>query len=235
MRHKLEVVILAAVLTIAGTREAFRQFGELKSAATDWTRTSILGNLLVFAGGTTESPVAPSQTILLAETYHDCKGERSRPAAQAGRPASQPKAASAEHAKTSGSQSENSPDQRGLGALAQNLDAARQHGSREQLIVKLIPQVSEIAKTLGTEFDGREATETTVRARTLGEAGATHTRIAMELKKLGLRRVYVRVAKIESVPQVTPQDASLPVTSFDLNSFFYASHVSLGCDSELLN
>src|SRR5947209_2487871 len=106
MRHKLGVVILAAVLTIAGTREAFRQFGELKSAATDWTQTSIPGNLLVFAGGTTESASAPSQTILLAETYKDCKGERSRPAAQTGRPASQPKAASAEHAKTSESQSE---------------------------------------------------------------------------------------------------------------------------------
>jgi hypothetical protein len=34
---------------------------------------------------------------------------------------------------------------------------------------------------------------------------------------------------------VAPQDASLPVASFDLNNFFYASHASLGCDSELLN
>jgi hypothetical protein len=39
----------------------------------------------------------------------------------------------------------------------------------------------------------------------------------------------------ESAPQVAPQDASLPIAQFDLNNFFYTSHASLGCDSELLN
>jgi hypothetical protein len=184
-------------MTIAGTREAFRQFGELKTSVTDWTRTSILGNLLVFAGGTTESPGAQPQTILLAQSYTACKGERSLFATQQSRPASKPKAAASEHAKTSGSLAENSLDPRGLDALAQSLSAARDKGTREQLIVKLIPQVSEIAKTLGTEFDAHEATETTVRARNAGEAGAMRTRVATELKKLGLRRVYVRVAKLE--------------------------------------
>jgi hypothetical protein len=251
-------------MTIAGTREAYRQFGELKTSVTDWTRTSILGNLLVFAGGTTESPGAQPQTILLAQSYTACKGERSLFATQQSRPASKPKAVSAEHAKI-----ENSLDPRGLDALAQSLSAARDKGTREQLIVKLIPQVSEIAKTLGTEFDAHEATETTVRARNAGEAGAMRTRVATELKKLGLRRVYVRVAKLEgeqrdgnvlmaqlpetfalelkslaglpaapaseSAPQVmAPQVESLPVEQFDLN-FFNASHASLGCDSDPLN
>jgi hypothetical protein len=98
MRHKLGVTILAAVLALAGTREAFRQFSELKTSVADWTRTSILGNLLVFAadGAEAGSPQQPS-TIFLAETYLACHGEKSHSAAS--RPASTTKAASAEHAK----------------------------------------------------------------------------------------------------------------------------------------
>ncbi|MDT7542249.1 MAG: hypothetical protein QOE33_2153 [Acidobacteriota bacterium] len=265
MRHKLGVVILATVMTIAGTREAFRQFGELKSSINDWTRTSILGNLLVFAGGGAEASGAQSQALLLAETYTACKGQRSSPATQTSRPASKPKAASAEHMLIEKSLVEKSPDTRGLEGLAQSLSAARDNGSREQLIVKAIPQFSEIAKTLGAEFNEREAEKTTFRA---GESVATRTRVVAELRKLGLRRVYVRVAKMEGSPrEVNVFHAHLPETfalelkslaglpdattnesahtvapqeaSLPLDQFdrnlFYVSHASLDCDGDALN
>lgn len=200
MRHKLGVVVLAALMTVAGAREAQRQFGELKSSVAEWTSASILGNVLVFAGGAPENPAAPSQTILIADarTYSNCKGERSPSAVQTSRPASQQKAAGAGNARTQKSPSETTSDARGIDALAHSLAAAaRDEKSSERLIVKLAPQVSEIAETLGGRLDEQVAAQTAIRARQSGEAEAARARVAAELKKLGMRKVFVRVATTE--------------------------------------
>ncbi|MDQ3908606.1 MAG: hypothetical protein M3268_09730 [Acidobacteriota bacterium] len=200
MRHKLGVVVLAALMTVAGAREAQRQFGELKSSVAEWTSASILGNVLVFAGGAPENPAAPSQTILIADarTHSNCKGEHSPAAAVlTSRPASQQKAAGAEHARTEKSPSETTSDVRGLDALAHSLAAAREQKSREQLIVRFAPQVSQIAEAWGEQLNEQVAAQTAIRARQTGEAEAARARVASELKKLGLRKVFVRVATTE--------------------------------------
>jgi hypothetical protein len=197
MRHKLGVVVLAALMTVAGAREAQRQFGELKSSLAEWTSASILGNVLVFAGGAPDSSTTPSQTILIADarTYSNCKGSHSPAAVQTSRPASQQKAAGAGSARTEKSLSEITPDVRGFDALAHSLAAAaRDEKSSERLIVKLAPQVSEIAETLGEQLDGQAAAQTAIRARGTGGAEAARARVAVELKKLGMRKVFVRVA-----------------------------------------
>jgi hypothetical protein len=66
--------------------------------------------------------------------------------------------------------------------------------SREQIVVKVVPQIAELAKELGGVNEDEAAGA--VRAREAGEArAAAHVRAAAELKKLGLKRVFVRVAR----------------------------------------
>lgn len=195
MRHKLGVVVLAALMAAAGAREAQRQFGELKSSVAEWTSASILGNVLVFAGGAPERSAAPPQTVLIADARTSaCKGEHSPSAVQIIRPASQQKAAGAGSARTEKSLSEATPEARGLDALAHSLAAARDEKSRERLIVKLAPQASEIAEAWGEALNEQAAAQTAIRAREAGGAEAARARVAAELKKLGVRKVFVRVA-----------------------------------------
>jgi hypothetical protein len=195
MKHKLGITVLAAVMALAGLSEASRQFDALKSSVSDWTRTSILGNLLVFASDGAGEPGAtqPQPTVLLAETYLACHGEKSHSAAS--RPASTTKAASAGHAK----QIEGSSRARSADELAMRFAAARVFDtssakSREQIVMKIVPQIAELAKELDAVNDDEAAGA--VRAREAGEArAAAHVRAAAELKKLGLKRVFVRVAR----------------------------------------
>lgn len=187
-------------MTAAGAREASQQFGEWKSSVAEWTSASILGNVLVFAGSS-DASAAPRQTVLIADarTSSACKGERSPAAAvQPSRPASQTKAADAVRAKTEKSLSETTPNARDFDALAHSLAAAHDAKLREQFVFKLVPQVSEIAETLGEQLDEHTFVRTAFRVRQTGEAGAGRARAVAELKKQGLRKVYVRIAQAEA-------------------------------------
>jgi hypothetical protein len=196
MRHKLGVVILAAVMTLAGTREAFRQFSELKASVNEWTRTSILGNLLVFAADGAQATGAQPQTVVLAQTYLPCKGEHTHSAAPASRPASRTKAVNSEHAKT-----ERIERAAGFDGLAMRFATSRDVKSSERVVVHIVPQIAEIEKTLGAGLDDDEAAQMAVRARAAGEAGAARTRVVAEWKKFGLRKVFVRVARREGAAE----------------------------------
>lgn len=199
MRHKLGVVMLALLLTAASASEASRQFGEWKSSVAEWTRASILGNMLVFAASDAETSDAEPQTVLLAETFKACKGATAPATAQPSRPASRTKAASTEHAKMTDSLPQSSVAARDTEELASSLTTTRDAKSRARVLVRVVPDVSEIARTLGSDFDEHAVVEAAFRARESGEAGAAaRTRAFAELKKLGLRKVYVRVAKMES-------------------------------------
>ncbi len=199
MRHKLAVVVLATLMTAAGASEASRQFGEWKSAAAEWASASILGNVLVFAGGASDTSAAPRQTVLVADAHASsaCKGERSpAAAAPSGRPASQQKAA-AGSAKTEKSLSETTPEARDSDALAHSLVAARDQKMSERIVVKLVPRIGEIAETLNEQLGEQTTVRTAFRTRATVTAsgGAEAARAVAELKKLGLRKVYVRVAQ----------------------------------------
>jgi hypothetical protein len=195
MKHKIGITVLAAVLALAGLSEASQQFDTLKSSVSDWTRTSILGNLLVFASDGAGESGAPQQqpTLLLAETRLACRGEKSHSAAS--RPASTTKAASADRAK----QIEGSSRAHSIDELAMRFAATRDLNtpsakSREQIVVKVAPQIAELAKELGEVSEDEAAGA--VRARETGEArAAARVRAAAELKKLGVKRVFVRVAR----------------------------------------
>ncbi|MDT7604149.1 MAG: hypothetical protein QOF61_2146 [Acidobacteriota bacterium] len=207
MKHKLGITILAAVIALAGTREAFQQFDELKTSVADWTRTSILGNLLVFATDGAEAD-SPQPTILLAETYLACHGEKSHSATS--RPASTTKAASAGHAKGI----ERSPRAHVAGELAMRFAVTRTSSTsqaklREQIVLKVVPDIVELTKAFGAGLTDDE-TAGAVRARESGEARAARTRAAAELKKLGLKRVFIRVAHF------TNADAGRNVFAFRL-------------------
>lgn len=181
-------------MAVAGAREAQRQFGELKSSLAEWTSGNILGNVLVFAGASDSSSI-PSQTILIADARTPSKcGERPAATVQVSRPASQQKAADVERAKTEKSLTETTPNARGLDALAHSLAASRDDKSREDVIVRVAPQLSVIAETLGEEIGEHAAVQAAFRARESGEAEAARARVAAELKKLGMRKVFVRVA-----------------------------------------
>jgi hypothetical protein len=214
-------------MALAGTREAFRQFDELKTSVGDWTRTSILGNLLVSAAGATEEdgnaqPQQPT-TILLAQTRLACEGERLRSATQASRPASKTKAANTGHAKLNEKFS-NAP---GIGELSLRFAATPRElhrievKTREQSFVAVAPQLAELAKTWGASVEPK-AVEQAVRAREGVEAGAGRARVAAEWKKLGLRKVFVRVAREGSAfeeKQVFAFEPHAFATAFDLKSF----------------
>jgi hypothetical protein len=210
MRNKLGITVLAAVMALAGLREASQQFSELKSSAAEWSQTSILGNLLVFASDSAEESGTPQPqpTILLAQTYLACRGEKSHSVAS--RPASATKAASAEHAKVI----ERSTRAQSTGELAMRFAVPREWNtseakSREQFVVKVAPQIAELAKEFGGVIDDEAAGA--VRAREAGEArAAAHTRAAAELKKWGLKRVFVRVARSQDA------DAEKKVFAFRL-------------------
>lgn len=192
MRHKLGVALLAAVMALAGTREALRQFSELKASVADWTQTSILGNLLVFAPDGTQATATQPQTILLAQTYLACtKGEQTHSAVQPSRPASRTKALNSEHAKT-----ERIERAASLDGLAMRFATSRDMKSSERAVVRILPQIAEVERAFGAGVDEHEATQMAVRAREAGEAGAAaRWRVAAELKKLAGRKVFVRVAR----------------------------------------
>src|SRR5215217_7187329 len=101
MRQKFNVAILAAVITLAGASEAFTQFDALKASVNDWTRTSILGSLLVYAADGAQSPAREAQpTVLLAHSAADGGCGKSTSAALASRPASRTRVVAAdEHAR----------------------------------------------------------------------------------------------------------------------------------------
>jgi hypothetical protein len=194
MKHKLGITVLAAVMALAGLSEASQQFDALKSSVSDWTRTSILGNLLVFASdgaGESGAPRQPS-TLLLAETRLACRGEKSHSAAS--RPASTTKAAGAEHAKQiEGSRRAHSADELAMRfAAARDFDTSSAK-SREQIVKKVVPQIAELVKEFGGVIEDEAAGA--VRAREAGEARAARARAAAELKKPGLKRVFIRVAR----------------------------------------
>jgi hypothetical protein len=181
-------------MALAGTREAFRQFSALKASVTDWTQTSILGNLLVFASDGSDAASTQPQTILLAQTYLACnRGEQTHSAAPASRPASRTKALNSEHAKT-----ERVERAASLDGLAMRFAASRDVKSGERVFVRVVPQIAEIEKAFGAGLDEHEAAQEAVRAR---EAGAARGRVVAELKKLGLRKVFVRVARREGAAE----------------------------------
>jgi hypothetical protein len=200
MRQKINVWILAAVITLAGASEALTQFDSLKTSVNDWTRTSILGSLLVYAADGAPSPARVSQaTVLLARApaASRCAGERSTAAARESRPASRTRVAAAEHERAAEKLA------RGLDELAMSFaatpDAPKKSKAREEFVFKVMPRVADLAKLPGAAFDGSEAAQEAVRARVGVEAGAARARVAAELKKLGLRKVFVRVAQAEGV------------------------------------
>jgi hypothetical protein len=234
MRQKFGVALLAAVMALAGTREAFRQFDELKTSVSDWTRTSILGNLLVSAAGSTEEDGSaqpqPPHTILLAQTRLACEGERLRSATQASRPASKTKAANNGHAELN----EKFDSVHGMGELSLRFAATPRElhrievKTREQSFVAVAPQLAELAKTWGADAEPK-AVEQAVRAREGVEAGAGRARVAAEWKKPGLRKVFVRVAREGGAfeeKQVFAFEPRAFATAFDLRSL-------AGLDSEV--
>jgi hypothetical protein len=208
MRQKINVAILAAVITLAGAGEALRQFDSLKTSVNDWTRTSILGSLLVYAADGAQTPAQVAQpTVLLAHASaaSRCAGENSTPAARESRPASRTKVVAAdEHARES-EKLARTLDEMSM-AFSATPDAPKKSMAREEFVFKVMPRAADWAKP-GASFDEHEAAQA-VRAREGVEAGAARTRVAAELKKLGLRKVFVRVAQVEGV--------SLPAEAFEL-------------------
>lgn len=225
MRHKLGIALLAALMALAGTREAYQQLDGLKTSVGEWTRTSILGNLLVSAasGETADAPPAQQPTVLLAQSHTPCPFERARALAQSSQPSqlSQPSRsavtgdANTDHARAAAKR-EAAPT---VGEFALNLDAAR-HGSlkvdektREELIVRAAPQIAELANVLGSHAEVRALTEA---AHTREISEADRARVAAEWKKLGLRKVFVRVAREAR----TEKNGAAPApASFDPHSF----------------
>jgi hypothetical protein len=205
MRQKINVTILAAVIALAGASEALTQFDSLKTSVNDWTRTSILGSLLVYAADGAQSPerVTPPAVLLAhASAANGCAGEKSTPAALASRPASRNRVAVNEHERVAERLT------RGLDELAMSFaatpNAQTKLKAREEFVFKVMPRIADAAKSLGT--DEHEAMQA-VRAPAGVEVGAARTRVAAELKKLGLRKVFVRVARVEGV--------SLPAEAFE--------------------
>lgn len=49
MRRKLGITLLMMMMVVSGTREAVKQFHELKSTVSDWTHASLWNGFLVFA------------------------------------------------------------------------------------------------------------------------------------------------------------------------------------------
>jgi hypothetical protein len=201
MRQKIKVAILAAVIALAGANEALTQFDSLKSSVNDWTRTSILGSLLVYAADGAQSPerVTPP-TVLLAHASaaaDGCTGEQSTPAARASRAASRTGVVAL---NVNGRVAEKPA--RGLDELAMSFaatpNAQTKSRAREEFVFRVMPNIADAAKSLGMDSDEHEAMQA-VRVREGVEAGAARTRVAAELKKLGLRKVFVRVAQVEGV------------------------------------
>ena len=197
MRQKLNVTILAAVITLAGAGEALTQFDALKTSVNDWTRTSIFGSLLVYAADGTMSPARDAQpTVLLAHAAVPDGCGKSTSAARESRPASRNRVAAQGHARVAEKLA------RGLEELAMSFaatpDAPKKSKAREEFVFKVMPRVAEAAKSAGVSFDEREAMQA-VRAHKGVEAGAARTRVAAELKKFGLRKVFVRVAQLEGL------------------------------------
>ncbi|MCA1816175.1 MAG: hypothetical protein LC746_07155 [Acidobacteria bacterium] len=223
MRHKLGIAILAALMALAGTREAYQQLDGLKTSVGEWTRNSILGNLLVSAasGETADAPPAQQPTVLLAQSHTPCPFERARALAQSSQ-LSQPRradarAANADHARAA-AQREAAPR---LGEFALNLGAAR-HGSpkvdertREELIVRAAPQIAELTNVLGSHAEVRALSEA---AHTREISEADRARVAAEWKRLGLRKVFVRVAR-EGGARTEKSFASPAPASFDPRAF----------------
>jgi hypothetical protein len=208
MRQKINVTILAAVISLAVAGEALTQFDSLKTSVNDWTRTSILGSLLVYAADGAQSPARDAQpTVLLAHASaaaDGCAGQRSTSAAREGRPASRTRIAANERAHAA------EESARGLGELAMGFaaepNAPMKSKVREEFVFKVMPRIAEAAKWQSAAVEEEEAAGA-VRARGGVEAGAARARAAAELKKLGLRKVFVRVAQAEGV--------SLPARAFE--------------------
>jgi hypothetical protein len=207
MRQKINVTILAAVIALAGASEVLTQFDSLKTSVNDWTRTSILGSLLVYAADGAQSPerVTPPTVLLAhASAANGCAGEKSTPAALASRPASRIRVAVNEHERVA------EKSARGLEELAMSFaatpNAQTKSKAREEFVFRVMPSIADAAKSLGAGSDEYEAMHA-VRAPAGVEAGAARTRVAAELKKLGLRKVFVRVARVEGV--------SLPAEAFE--------------------
>lgn len=207
MRQKINVTILAAVITLAGASEALTQFDALKASVNDWTRTSILGSLLVYAAdgaGSPERATPPTVLLAHASAASRCAGEKSTPAARESRPASRNRVAVNEHERVAEKLA------RGLDEMAMSFaatpDAPNEWKAREEFSFKVMPSVADLSKLPGMSIGEHEALQA-VRAREGVEAGAARTRVAAELKKLGLRKVFVRVAQVEGV--------SLPAGAFE--------------------
>jgi hypothetical protein len=210
MRQKINVTILAAVITLAGASEALRQFDSLKTSVNDWTRTSILGSLLVYAADGAQSPErATPPTVLLAHASaaSRCAGEKSTPAARQGRPASRTRVVADEGRARVAEKLALGLDEMAM-SFAATPDAPKKSKAREEFVFKVMPRVADSAKWQGATFDERGAAHKAVRVREDVEAeAATRTRVAAELKKLGLRKIFVRVAQVEGL--------SLPAEAFE--------------------
>jgi hypothetical protein len=206
MRQKINVTILAAVITLAGASEALTQFDSLKTSVNDWTRTSILGSLLVYAADGAQSPARDAQpTVLLAHAAVADGCGKSNSATPASRPASRNRVAVNEHVRVAEKLA------RGLDDLAMSFaatpSAPTKSMAREEFVFEVMPRVADEAKSSGMNADEDEAMKA-VRAHLGVEAGAAvRTRVAAELKKLGLRKVFVRVAQVEGL--------SLPAEAFE--------------------
>ncbi|HEX8162466.1 MAG TPA: hypothetical protein VF538_11370 [Pyrinomonadaceae bacterium] len=203
MRQKIKVAILAAVISLAGASEAIRQFDSLKTSVNDWTRTSILGSLLVYAADGAQSPARAAQpTVLLAHaSASPCAGGSTTSAARESRPASRNRVAADDHAA----------ERRVLDETAMSFAATprapKVWKAREEFVSEFTPDIADAAKSAGAGAGEREAAQA-VRVREGVEAGAARARVAAELKKLGLRRVFVRVAQVEG--------SGLPAAAFEL-------------------
>src|SRR5215212_9876573 len=168
MRQKFNVTILAAVITLAGASEALRQFDSLKTSVNDWTRTSILGSLLVYAADGAQSPApgAPPTVLLAHSSASPCAGEKSTLAARQSRPASRTRvvvAAADGHARVAEKLT------RGLGEMAMSFaatpDAPKKSKARREFVFKVTHRAADLAKWQGATFDEVEAAHEAVRVR----------------------------------------------------------------------
>lgn len=207
MRQKFCVTLLAMTLTLAGAREASRQFQQLRENVTDWTRTSVWGGLLVFAGsGAAGASARP--TYLVANA--------SAPAC----PTAKPRAASNAAARQS-RQKGATPARAGATEVASHGRAA----AAEELAVRVVaPLLAEPAVEIALAGRGKGKSlaglgaELEALARYAGaryEADAARAgewradaRAVTELVRLARKKAFVRVDQSEGPSKRGPVSAA---------------------------
>jgi hypothetical protein len=198
-------------LALAGAREASRQFRKLKTDVTDWTRTSVWGGLLVFAGGGTGAQAFARPTYLVSPAFAaTCPTQKPRAATTlTARVAAKPKAAEASRAWAA--------PEAGRGhalnelsmkfvrpASGEGIEIARAERVDFDTFVRIVPALEDLADRADAKLGVEELRRQSQRVHD-GE------RIVRELERIGRKKVVWRVGEVEgllkSVSAVEPPRA----------------------------